>query len=139
VFLTPLQSDYPTDQGESVSVLDGVQSAASVSSAQLQPLQKRADEPQPHKDQAESTVETPVVLRTTALVPSSPLLKSTVPNPRALEAVPHIQADPTSPYYAFQDTRLIPNPIIRIIMENETNPRMFSLQSISPDTLSLLL
>ena len=93
--------------------------------------------------ETEPVAKNAVILRT-----SAPLLKSTVSNSRASEAAflrehfhnEHpIQADPTSPYYLFQDTRLIPNPIVRIIMANETNPRMFSLQNISPDTLSLLL
>ena len=72
----------------------------------------------------------------TTLVPSSPLLKSTVIDS---DVISHLQADPTSPYYTFQDTRLIPNPIIRIYMANNVNPRMFSVQNISPHTLGLLL
>lgn len=95
----------------------------------------------------DATAETSVVVRTATLVPSSPLLKSTVTDSPASEALSHhhpqseylTQADPKSLYYTFQDTRLIPNPIIRIYMANSTNPKMFSLQNISPDTLSLLL
>ena len=89
--------------------------------------------------------ETSVVVRTATLIPSSPLLKSTIVDPAAPGARPYpqndylIQADPTSPYYTFQDTRLIPNPIIRIYLANSPDPKMFSLQNISPDTLGLLL
>jgi hypothetical protein len=162
--VTPLQSDYSVDKGKSVSrtpSFQGPQTSASTSFAQVQPLQKCTDifqpqaahshyRPQAYYDQnhrsssnegqVEPAPQSSVVLRTSALVPSSPLLKSTVPNSRAADASP-IQADPTSPYYTytFQDARLIPNPIIRIFMANQTNPRMFSLQDISPDTLSLLL
>ena len=173
--LNLLPPGHPMKQGEDVLLVppsQAVQPTASTSFAHVQPLQKRTDysasygarshyrSQQTHHDQnyptrlssnageTEPTTETAVILRTTALVPSSPLLKSTVSNSRASEAAflreySHneypIQADPASPYYLFQDTRLIPNPIIRIIMANETNPRMFSLQNISPDTLSLLL
>ena len=165
VLLTPLQPGYLTDRGNSASqvpVLQDAQPTAPVSPVELQ-LQKGTNHSQPHipnsyyrshqthhdqgrsshppnnEDEAELTEEAPVVLRTTALVPSSPLLKSTIFNSHSSEAVSDIRADPTSPYYAFQDTRLTPNPMIRIFMSNQTNPRMFSLQNISPDTLSLLL
>ena len=168
---TPPQPDYPTDKDDDISLTLPSQDAhptASTSFTHVQPLQKRLDHLQsntrshyrPHlHDQvrhsdfsdvntpAAPTVQTSVVLRTTTLVPSSPLLKSTVITSRASDQVSHhhsqsehpIQADPTSPYYTFQDTRLIPNPIIRIYMATNANPRMFSVQNISPDTLSLLL
>ena len=164
-----LSVPHPSNKGKRVSrtpSFSNARPALSTPFPQLQPLQKRADVFQPQvthshyrsnetnlnqkslshppnskgEDQAQPMGETSVILRTTALVPSSPLLKSTVPSPPvSREAVPDVQADPTSPYYTFQDTRLIPNPIVRIFMANETNPRMFSLQNISPDTLSLLL
>ena len=123
----------------------------------LQPHITRSDyqSHQAHHDQGcpsgpfdeDATAETSVVVRTTTLVPSSPLLKSTVTDSSASEALSHhrsqseylTQDDPKSPYYTFQDTRLIPNPIVRVYMANSTNPKMFSLQNISPDTLSLLL
>jgi len=168
---TPPQSDYPTDKDGDISLTIPSQDTpptASTSFSQVQPLQKRFDhfqshtrshyrphlhEQQRHSDisgddtPAAHTVQTSVILRTTTLVPSSPLLKSTVITSRASDEVSHhhsqseppIQADPTSPYYSFQDTRLIPNPIIRIYMATNANPRMFSVQNISPDTLSLLL
>lgn len=138
-----------------VSSSRGVQPATSTSFSTVQPLQKRTDHSPPrstsyyrphtyhdqdrpsHSSNVEDEAGSSVVLRSTELIPSSPLLKSTVSNPLASGGY-HIQADPTSPYYIFQDTRLIPNPIVRIVMENATNSRMFSLQNISPDTLSLL-
>ena len=109
--------------------------------------QERPSGPFDNENKDDATAEKSVVVRTTTLVPSSPLLKSTVMDSPASEALSHrhpqseylIQADPKSPYYTFQDTRLIPNPIIRIYMANSTDPKMFSLQNISPDTLSLLL
>lgn len=158
---TPPQLEYPTSADEGVSLPPPSQSVRSASFSHAQPLQQHPDHSQPHahshqvhhvqqrpsdssnnKNQAEPSAQTSVVLRTTTLVPSSPLLESTVANPHASGSVSRhypIQADPTSPYYTFQDTRLIPNPIIRIYMANNANPRMFSLQNISPDTLSLLL
>jgi len=137
----------------------GVHPTASTSFADVKPLQNHAhshyrshqtyDNQQSPADenQTKPVTQTSVVLRTTTLAPSSPLLQSTVTISRASQAVSHhypqsqyqIQADPNSPYYTFQDTRLIPNPIIRIYMANNANPKMFSLQNISPDTLSLLL
>ncbi|KAF9646250.1 hypothetical protein BDM02DRAFT_261728 [Thelephora ganbajun] len=170
---TPPQPGYPVNKGKHESLVQpsqNVPSTASTSFAHVQPLQKRFDRFQHHTtrshhqshlmrhgqnhpsdsssddNEVEHTAQTSVVIRTTTLVPSSPLLKSTVSNSRASEAVPlryphdeyPIQADPKSPYYTFQDTHLIPNPIVRVYMANNTNPKMFSLQTISPDTLSLL-
>ena len=169
---TPPQSDRSSEKDDDLpSTLPSqdVHPTFSTSFAHVQPLQD-ADHFQPHsrshyrphlfphdqrppsgfsddKQQAEPTAQTSVVLRTTTLAPSSPLLKSTVITSRAADQVSRhhpqgghpIQADPTSPYYTFQDTRLIPNPIIRIYMATNANPRMFSVQNISPDTLSLLL
>ena len=171
---SPPRLYYPADKDDDDMSLtlpsQDARPATSTSSAHARPPRNHPDHPQPHtpshyrshqthhdqrlpsgpstdENQAESTAQTSVVLRTTTLAPSSPLLKSTVMSPHASEAAPHhhaqsehpIQADPKSPYYTFQDTRLIPNPIIRIYMANNANPRMFSIQSISPDTLSLLL
>jgi len=166
------QSGYPTNEVQNVSPVppsQDVQSTTSTSFTHVQPLQKRPDYFQPciihshrrshqtHCDQErppgssssedEVTAERSVVVRTATLVPSSPLLKSTVTDSPASDPVHHsypqneylIQADPTSPYYTFQDTRLILNPIIRVYMANSTNPKMFSLQNISPDTMTLLL
>ena len=157
VLTTPLQPDYPMDKGEGgsqVPSLRDIKPAAPTSFANVQPLQKRSNifhprvtqshyrSQQTRRDQnnpsSSSNDGSSVVIRSTALVPSSPLLKSTVCNSRASETY-QIQADPTSPYYAYQNIRLTPNPIVRIIMDSVTNPRMFSLQTISPDTLSLLL
>ena len=170
---TPLQPDYLTNEDQNSSLippLQDIKSTTSASFAHVQPLQNRPDHFQPNiahshyqfhnahhdqehpsgsanENQGEAIVETSVVVRTTTLVPSSPLLKSTVTVSPTSELVSHhypqseylIQADPTSPYYTFQDPRLMPNPIIRIYMANSANPKMFSLQNISPDTLSLLL
>ena len=168
---TPHQPDHPMGEDDDLPSTPPSQDAhptTSTSFAHVQPLQKRPDHSQPHshyrphlfhhderrpsdssddKNQAEPMAQTSVVFRTTTLVPSSPLLKSTVITSRASDEVSHhhsqsehpIQADPTSPYYTFQDTRLIPNPIIRIYMASNANPKMFSVQNISPDTLSLLL
>jgi len=166
---TPSQSDCPTDQDDDLPLPLPSQSAhptTSTSSTHVPPLQTPPDRFPPHahshyrshltdhgqrhpsdfsddKNQAKPIAQTSVVLRTTTLVPSSPLLKSTVITSRASDEAPHrdrpIQADPKSPYYTFQDTRLIPNPIIRIYMATNANPKMFSVQNISPDTLSLLL
>ena len=171
--ITPPQPDYPAFEGENVSLAPSSQDAQPTISASfphVQPLQKRPDHPQPHtthphyradqetyhdqncpsdsssnRNQDEAAAETSVVVRTATLVPSSPLLKSTVADSatsgaRSYPQSDHsIQADPTSLHYIFQDTRLVPNPIIRIYLANSTNPKMFSLQNISPDTLGLLL
>jgi len=169
---TPPRPDYPMDNDRDISLTlpsQDTRSTAPTSFAHVQPLQQRVDHFQSHtrshyrphlheqkrhsdfsddKNPTEPTAaQTSVVLRTTTLVPSSPLLKSTVITSRVSDDVSHhhsqsehpIQADPASPYYTFQDTRLIPNPIIRIYMATNANPRMFSVQNISPDTLSLLL
>ena len=168
---TPPRPDNPTDKDGDISLAlpsQDANTASSTSLAHVQPPQKRLDRSQsytrshyrPHlhdqrrhsdfsddKSQAEPMAQTSLILHTTTLVPSSPLLKSTVITSHASDEVPRhhsqsehpIQADPTSPYYTFQDTRLIPNPIIRIYMATNANPRMFSVQNISPDTLSLLL
>ena len=170
---TPPQPSYPTNDDDSVPLIppsQNVHTTSSTSFAHVPPLQKRSDHFQSHspshsrsrqthydqryssdsssdENQPNPTAQTSVVLRTTKLVPSSPLRGSTVMNSRASEPLSHyrpqteypVQADPASPYYAFQDTRLVPNPTIRFYMTNYVNPRMFSVQNISPDTLSLLL
>lgn len=167
---TPPRPDYFTDKDGDIPLTLPSQDFPTDSSSfiHVQPLQKRLDhlqshtrshyrphlhEQQRHSDfsdndtPAEPTVQTSVVLHTTTLAPSSPLLKSTVITSRASDEISHhhpqsehpIQADPTSPYYSFQDTHLIPNPIIRIYLATNANPKMFSVQNISPDTLSLLL
>ena len=171
--VTPPQPDYPAFESEGVPLAPSPQDpqpTVSASFAHIQPLQKGPDHIQPHtthphyrphqeayhdhirpsdsssnRNQDEATAETSVVVRTATLVPSSPLLKSTVADSatsgaRSYPQSDHsIQADLTSPYYTFQDTRLVPNPIIRIYLANSVNPKMFSLQNISPDTLGLLL
>ena len=171
---TPPQPNQPTNEDENIFLVPSsqdTQPTASTSFSQVQPLQKRPDHfPPPtvrshyrshqthhgqmrpsssfnKENKEEPTAETSVVIRTATLVPSSPLLKSTVVNSPASEAGAYhypqseylIRADPKNPYYTFQDICLIPNPIIRIYVANSTNPRMFSLQNISPDTLGLLL